>query len=132
MVSKSSPMPETEIRADESKSSSNKGINTALILTVVLAIVIVIGALLAIPHENWSSANRPENGGSSSPTPTNINTLAPGTLGAVINKTGSESTSDLSRSQNQKVQSDTISPVGPGGFAKNEAQYDPHSRLLQP
>ena len=126
MVINSPLMPKTETvkaKPDDTRQSGNDGINMALGLTLILSIVIIMWALLVIPYNSFGTSFAPT---------VSTKAIAPGTLGAVINKTGSESSSDLSHSQSEKVQSDTISPVGPGGFAKSEPQYDPNSRLFLP
>ncbi len=117
MVMQSYPMPTEIKKPDESKSSSNRGINIALILTLVLSIVLLIGALLFVPHDNFSPAMSPEGSGTGVRT-TDTTTIPDGTKGAVINKSTPESKDNKSYLLNQQVQGDTISPVGPGGFSK--------------
>lgn len=112
--SSSSTVPEAHIKVpDEPKSSSNGGINIALILTVVLAIACVIGALLAVPKWTFDGdSTRPENVRRNSGLP-DPNTLPPGTTGAYRPNQGPAETDDKSFVNGQAVQGDTITR-GPG------------------
>lgn len=117
MVMQSYPMPTEIKKPDEPKSSSNRGINIALILTLVLSIMLLIGALFFVPHDNFSPTMSPEGSGLGVPMP-NTAGIPPGTKGEVINKPTPERNDNKSYLLNQQVQGDTISPVGPGGFSK--------------
>jgi hypothetical protein len=112
----SSPsVPEAHIKvADEPKSSSNGGINIALILTVFLSLACIIWAALAVPKSNFEgNMTRPEvvRQNSNLPDPS---TLAPGTTGAVLPNQGNEHIDgNKSFLNGQQVQGDTITS-GPG------------------
>lgn len=108
-------VPEAHIRVpDESKSSSNRGINIALVLTVVLSLACIIWAALAVPKSNFDGAQtRPEmiRQNSSLPDP---RTLPPGTTGALMPNRGDEhADGNKSYLNGQEVQGDTITR-GPG------------------
>lgn len=115
-----SSLPEANLkRADEPKSSSNAGMNTSLILTLVLSVVLIICALFAVPHWNWSGdSTRPENMKANS-NAVNPDALPPGAKGATMPNKGIEGDGDLSNLHGQAVQGDTITN-GPKGPADQE------------
>ena len=113
-------VPEAHItRPDEPKSSSNGGLNIALVVTVVLSIACVIWAALAVPHWNFNGdSTRPENIRQNA-NPTNPNSLSPGTTGAVMPNKGNEhDMGNKSYLNGQQIQGDTITS-GPGASPGN-------------
>jgi hypothetical protein len=115
-INSSTPdVPEAHItRPDESKSSSNNGINISLVLTVVLSLACIIWAALSIPHWNFNGdATRPENMRANSGV-TDPSLLAPGAKGAVMPNKGSEhDAGETNYSNGQALQGDAITR-GPG------------------
>lgn len=108
-------VPEAHItRPDEPKSHSDGGIRMSLVLTVVLALACIIGAVLAVPKWNFNGdATRPENIRQNSNLPDPA-TLPPGTKGAVMPNQGNEhDDGNKSFLNGQQVQGDTITR-GPG------------------
>ncbi|HEY9676719.1 MAG TPA: hypothetical protein V6C76_01860 [Drouetiella sp.] len=122
-------MPEANItRPDEPVSSSNRGINIALVLTVVLSLACTIWAALAVPRWNFDGdMTRPENVRQNSNLP-DPDSLAPGATGAVMPNKGNEHDnqgSNKSFLNGQEVQGDTITR-GPGSLP---AQPEKSSKL---
>jgi hypothetical protein len=115
-INSSTPsVPEAHITVpDESTSSSNGGINIALVLTVVLSLACIVWAALAVPHWYYEGdKTRPENIRQNANLP-DPSKLAPGTIGPVMPNKGSEHDSgNMSYSDGQAVQGDAITS-GPG------------------
>jgi hypothetical protein len=108
--SSTSDIPEAHItRPDESKASSNGGINIALVLTVVLSLACIIWAAISVPKWNFDGdQTRPENIRQNSSI-ADPNKMAPGATGATMPNKGNEhDNGNKSYLNGQQVQGDTI------------------------
>ena len=109
-------VPEANITVpDESKASSNGGINIALVLTVLLSLACIVWAALAVPRWNFDGdKTRPENIRQNANLP-DSNKLAPGTTaGPVLPYKGNyHDSGNKSYVNGQAVSGDTITS-GPG------------------
>lgn len=116
-INSSTPnIPEANIKVpDEPKSSSNGGLNIALVLTALLSIACIAWAALSVPHWNFDGdKTRPENIRENANLP-NYKDMAPGTTaGPVLPYKGNEHDSGSKSYVNgQAVTGDTITS-GPG------------------